>query len=152
MTLVSITTIYSLTLVSITTIYSMTLVSITTIYSMTLVSITTIYSITLVSITTIYSMTLVSITTIYSITLVSITTIYSTLSLCVTRIGLGLMINAGMLLASSRRLIFGGPVISLGLTGKSLFAVKWELMKPTLRPSVSIVTEIGLFLWMSSPS
>ena len=43
---------------------------------------------------------------------------------CVTRISLGLMINAGMILASSRRLIFGGPVIALGLTGKSLFAVK----------------------------
>ena len=35
-----------------------------------------------------------------------------------------LMINAGMLLASRRRLIFGGPVIALGLTGKSLSAVK----------------------------
>ena len=43
---------------------------------------------------------------------------------CVTRLSLGLMINAGMLLASSRRLIFGGPVIALGLTGKSLFTVK----------------------------
>ena len=29
------------------------------------------------------------------------------------------MIYAGMLLASSRRLIFGGPMIALGLTGKS---------------------------------
>ena len=37
---------------------------------------------------------------------------------------LGLMINVGMLLASSRRLIFGRNVIALGLTGKSLFAVK----------------------------
>ena len=44
--------------------------------------------------------------------------------MCVTRINLGLMINAGMLLASSRGLIFGGPVIALRLTGKSLFAVK----------------------------
>ena len=35
--------------------------------------------------------------------------------MCVTRISLGLMINEGMLLASSRRLIFGGPVIALGL-------------------------------------
>ena len=34
------------------------------------------------------------------------------------------IINAGMLLASSRRLIFGGPVIALGLTGKSLSTVK----------------------------
>ena len=36
----------------------------------------------------------------------------------------GLMMNAGMLLASSRRLIFGRPVIALGLTGNSLSAVK----------------------------
>ena len=36
--------------------------------------------------------------------------------MCVPRISLGLMINAGILLASSRRLIFGGPVIALGLT------------------------------------
>ena len=42
-------------------------------------------------------------------------------SVCITRISLGLMINAGMLMASSRRLIFGGPVIALELTGKSLF-------------------------------
>ena len=34
------------------------------------------------------------------------------------------MINAGIILASSRRLILGGPVIALGLTGKSLSAVK----------------------------
>ena len=67
------------------------------------------------------------------------------------RISLGLMINAGMLLASSRKLIFGGPMIARGLTGKSLSAVKWELMKPTRRPSVILVTETGLFLWMSSP-
>ena len=40
--------------------------------------------------------------------------------MCETRISLGLMINAGVLLASSRRLIFGGPVIAPGLTGKSL--------------------------------
>ena len=45
-------------------------------------------------------------------------------SVCVTRINLGLMINAGMLLASNKRLIFGGPVIALGLTGKSLSAIK----------------------------
>ena len=44
-------------------------------------------------------------------------------SACATRISLGLMINAGMLLASSRRLIFCGPVIALGLNGKSLSAV-----------------------------
>ena len=39
-------------------------------------------------------------------------------------ISLCLMINAGMLLTSSRRLIFGGPVIALWLTTKSLSAVK----------------------------
>ena len=48
--------------------------------------------------------------------------------------------------ASDRKLIFGGPLIALGLTGKSLFAVKSELMKPTRRPSVSLVTETWLFL------
>ena len=37
---------------------------------------------------------------------------------------LGSMINACMLLASSRRLIFGGPVIALGLIGKSLSVIK----------------------------
>ena len=36
--------------------------------------------------------------------------------MCVTKINMCLMINAGMILASSRRLIFGGPVIALGLT------------------------------------
>ena len=46
------------------------------------------------------------------------------LSVCITRINLGLMINTDMLLASSRRLIFGGHVIALELTGKSFFAVK----------------------------
>ena len=35
-----------------------------------------------------------------------------------------LMINAGMLLASSKRLIFGGSVIALGLIGKDLSAIK----------------------------
>ena len=47
------------------------------------------------------------------------------------------VINAVMLLASSSRLIFGGPVVALGLTGKSLSAVKWELKV--------------MLLWMSSP-
>ena len=45
-------------------------------------------------------------------------------SVSVTRISLGLIINAGMPLASSRRLVFDGPVIARGLTGKSLTAVK----------------------------
>ena len=61
------------------------------------------------------------------------------------------MINTGMLFASSMRLNFGGPVIAHWLAGKSLSAVEWELMKPTQRPSVSLVTEIGIFLWIPSP-
>ena len=52
-------------------------------------------------------------------------------SLCVTKISLSLIIIAGMLLASSRWLIFGGPLIALGLTGKSLSAVKGELYNET---------------------
>ena len=39
---------------------------------------------------------------------------------------------------------------NFGLTMKSLSTVKWELMKPTQRPSVSLVTETGMFLWMPS--
>ena len=50
------------------------------------------------------------------------------------------------LLASSRRLIFSGLVIALCLTRMSLFTVKSELMKPTQRPSVSLMTESELFL------
>ena len=53
--------------------------------------------------------------------------------------------------ASSRRLIFGVPVIALGLAGKSLSAFKRELMKPTQTLSGSLVTETGMFLWTSSP-
>ena len=37
---------------------------------------------------------------------------------------LGLMINAGMLLASSRRLIFSGPVITLRLTANCFSIIK----------------------------
>ena len=71
-------------------------------------------------------------------------------SVCATRISLGLMLNAGMLLASSMRLIFVAQVIALGWPGKSLSTVKWELMKPTRRPSVSLVPETWMFLWMPS--
>ena len=56
------------------------------------------------------------------------------------------MTNAGALLISSRRLVFGGPAIALGLIGKSLSTVQLELMKPTQRPSVSLVSETGMFL------
>ena len=45
-------------------------------------------------------------------------------SVCATKIRLGLMINAGMLLSSSMRLIFGEPVITLELTEKNLSVVK----------------------------
>ena len=62
-------------------------------------------------------------------------------SMCITRISLGLTINADVLLTSSRRLFFGGPVIILGLIGKSLFAVNSEQMKHTRRPSFSLVSE-----------
>ena len=62
-----------------------------------------------------------------------------------TRISLGSMINADMLSTSSRRLIFGGPVIALGLIGKSLFAVKSVLLKHTRSPSVSLVSETSMF-------
>ena len=56
----------------------------------------------------------------------------------VTRISLGSIIYADVL-------IFGGPVIALGLIGKSLFAVKLELMKHTRRPSISLVSETSMF-------
>ena len=74
-------------------------------------------------------------------------------SVC-TRISLGLMINAKVLwtsFTSSRWLIFGALAIPLWLTGKSLFAVNWEIMKHTRRPSVSFVSETEMFLWMPSP-
>ena len=67
-----------------------------------------------------------------------------------TNISHGLMINAGMLLASSRRLVFGRPGIYLWLTGKSLSASKWELMKYTWRLRASLVSETGMFLWTHS--
>ena len=40
------------------------------------------------------------------------------------KISLSLMINANVLLAPSRRLIFGGPVITLRLTRKTVSSVK----------------------------
>ena len=49
-------------------------------------------------------------------------------SMYIARISLGSMIYADVLSNSSRRLIFGGPVIALALIGKSLFAAKSELM------------------------
>ena len=72
-------------------------------------------------------------------------------SVYVTRISLGSMIYADVLSTLSRRLIFAGPVIALGLIGKSLLAVKSELMKHTRRPSISLVSETSMFSWTSSP-
>ena len=66
-------------------------------------------------------------------------------SVYVTRISLGSMIYADDKPPPSRRLIFGGPVIALGLIGKSLFAVESELMKHTRRPSISLVSETSMF-------
>ena len=63
---------------------------------------------------------------------------------CATRISLGLMVNAGMILTSSRRRIFGGTVIALGLTVKSLSGVKWVPMKPIRRLNVSLVSKTGM--------
>ena len=63
----------------------------------------------------------------------------------ITRISLGSMIYADVLSSSSRRLIFGGPVIALGLIGRSLVAVTSELMKHTRRPSISLVSETSMF-------
>ena len=65
--------------------------------------------------------------------------------LSVTKISLGSMINADMLSTSSRRLIFGGPVIAIRLIVKSLFAIKSELIKHTQRPSISLVSETSMF-------
>ena len=72
-------------------------------------------------------------------------------SVCVTRINLGFMINAGMLLASSRRLIFGGPVIALWLIGKSWSAIKWELIETYSEAKRQLVIETVMFLWTFSP-
>ena len=66
-------------------------------------------------------------------------------SMYITRISLGSMIYADVLLTSSRRLIFGRPVIAHGLIGKSLFFVKSDLMKCTRRPSISFVSETSMF-------
>ena len=71
--------------------------------------------------------------------------------MCTTRMSLGLMFIAGVLSASDTRLIFSGPLIVLGLTGKNLSAVTRELINPTRRPSVSLVSETVTFLWMMSP-
>ena len=53
-------------------------------------------------------------------------------------------VDAGALLTLSRRLIFGGLVIALGLIGMCLLAVKLELMQLTRRPSICLVSETGM--------
>ena len=51
-----------------------------------------------------------------------------------------------------RIVIYGMYYNQWHIQSKSLFAVKWELMKPTRRPSVSLVTETGLrFMNVQSP-
>ena len=42
-------------------------------------------------------------------------------------------------------------MIGLGLTGKSLFAVKCELMKPIRTPNVSLVTNTAVLMNVQSP-
>ena len=72
-------------------------------------------------------------------------------SVCTTRIRLGCVTNAGVILALSRRLYLGRPVIDLVPSGKSWSTVKWELMKLTQRLSISIFSETGKFLRVSIP-
>ena len=64
-------------------------------------------------------------------------------SVYVARISLGSMIYANVLSTSSRRLIFGGPVIALGLIGKSFFSVKSELMYSEAKHQ--LVSETSMF-------
>ena len=71
-------------------------------------------------------------------------------SVCPTRISLGLLINAGVL-HLKQEAHFGGPVISLGLPGKSLSTVKWELMTHSQKLNVSLVSETAIFLQTPSP-
>ena len=65
------------------------------------------------------------------------------------------MINAGMLLASSRRKIFDGPEIRSRVNWKEFVYCQVSRqthltsMDPTRRPSVSL-SETGIFLWMPS--
>ena len=59
------------------------------------------------------------------------------------------LMNAGVIFASSWRLNFAEPMLTLGWTGNYLSKVKCEIMKPTRRPSISLVT--GMFLWIPSP-
>ena len=67
-------------------------------------------------------------------------------SMCATRKIHCLMIIAGMLLASSRRIIFDGSLNALGLALKSLSAVKRELIMPAQQPNISLVSETGMLL------
>ena len=62
-------------------------------------------------------------------------------SVWTTRISLGFMINAGLLLTSSRRLIFGVPVTLSGHQGRVCLLSSEKL---TLRPGDSLVSETGM--------
>ena len=72
-------------------------------------------------------------------------------SVYVTRISLGSMISADVLSTSGRRLIFGGPVTTLGLIGKSLLAVKLELMKHSEAKHQFCVRNIDVLMNVQSP-
>ena len=64
--------------------------------------------------------------------------------MCITRMSLCLMINAGKFFDLKQRLIFGGHVRPR-VNWEEL--AKWELMKSTRRPNISLSSETGTFLW-----
>ena len=70
--------------------------------------------------------------------------------MCVTAIRvrnkacLGLMVTVDLLSTSSMRLIFGGLVIALELTGMSLYITKGELMKFIPRRGVRLASKAGM--------
>ena len=60
------------------------------------------------------------------------------------------MVNAGFRSTWNRRLILGGLVIALKLTGVSLSFTRGWLMKFMPRLGVSLVSEAGMFWWTPS--
>ena len=63
--------------------------------------------------------------------------------MCVTRINVGLIMTAGVHSTSSRRLISGGLVIALELTGNEF--VHYQRMADVPRLCVSLVSEAKMF-------
>ena len=63
--------------------------------------------------------------------------------MCITRINLDLLMTAGLHSTSSRRLISGGLVIALELTGMSLSITRGGPMLYMPRLYVSLVSEAG---------